>query len=90
VFLSDACFYYCKEVLYLWISVQFCDGSLITMRIFSNKIISGKVCRRKLSEIIGVSKQNSFRLQVLRKTAQLKQIIFGRRFQTKDFRVGAC
>jgi len=52
------------------------------MGIFSSKIVSGKVCRRNLSEIVaGVLKKNSFRLQVLRITAQLKQIIFGRRFQ---------
>jgi len=61
------------------------------MRIFNGKVISGKVCRRMLSEIIAVMpKHNSFRLQVLRKTGQLKQIMFGRRFKIKDFRVGDC
>jgi len=71
--------------------VQFGNRSLIIMRTFISKVISGKVCRRKLSEIIaGVPKHNSFCLQVLRKTAQLKQIIFGGRFQIKYFQIGDC
>jgi len=61
------------------------------MRIFVSKVISGKVCRRKLPEIIaGLPKHNSFLWPILNKTAQLKQKILGRRFQIKDFRVGDC
>ena len=71
--------------------VQFCDKSLITMRIFSSKVISGEVCSRKLSEIIaGLPKHNNFLWQVLRNTAQFELLFFGRRFQIKDFRVGDC
>jgi len=54
-------------VIYVYL-VQFCDRSLILMRIFSSNVIRGKVSRRKLSEIIaGVPKHNSFHLQVLRR-----------------------
>jgi hypothetical protein len=61
------------------------------MRIFGSEVIGGKVCRRKLPEIIaGLPKHKSFLWPMLRETAQLKQKIFGRRFQIKDFRVGDC
>jgi len=54
------------------------------MRIFSNKAVSGKVCRRKLSEIIAVvPKHNRFRLQLLSKIAQLKQIFLEGGFKLK-------
>jgi len=54
------------------------------MRIFSSTVIIGKVCKRKLSEIIaGVPKHNRFRLQVLSKTAQLKQLFLERGFKLK-------
>ena len=67
--------------------VQFCDKSLITMRIFSSKVISGEVCSRKLSEIIaGLPKHNSFLWQVFGR-AVLKQTSPFRIFFVKSIKI---